>query len=233
MRKVKESYSGARVQPVWNGTQTIAVPLIANLALKKGTILGQVSAAAQVEKQQIAISGGPTGGEYSLGFKGDWTDTIAVSATAATIQAALETLPEIGKGNVRVSGTGPFVVDFQGDLTNQPQPLLSTSAALTGGTSPSIAVTRTQAGIANGKWGAYSSSASDGRQVARLVLSLDVTSDAQGKASYGDGATQDTVPAYFQGVFKTTDLNGLDSAAVTTLGRIVVGTAADGILSIR
>ncbi|WP_417396895.1 hypothetical protein [Gimesia chilikensis] len=67
------------------------------------------------EQQTISLAS-CTGGTFALGFGGDTTDPIAYNASAATIQTELEALPSIGAGNVSVSGAGPWVVEFIGDL---------------------------------------------------------------------------------------------------------------------
>src|SRR5688572_14270771 len=64
------------------------------------------------EVQTIDL-GAPTAGSYQLQFGGQTTSAIAFNATSATIDAALEALPTIGVGNVRVTvGTSLTSVDF-------------------------------------------------------------------------------------------------------------------------
>lgn len=74
-----------------------------------------------------------TAGTYTLAFAGTLTAPIAYNATAAAMQTALETLGNIGAGNVTVTGTGPFIVTFVGTLATTPiPPLVAGAAALTG-----------------------------------------------------------------------------------------------------
>ena len=75
------------------------------------------------EQQSIAVEGSPGGGSFTLAFTTPepsaskaTTVPIPFNADAATVQAALESLPNIGPGNVTVSGAagGPYAVEFQG-----------------------------------------------------------------------------------------------------------------------
>jgi autotransporter-associated beta strand protein len=71
------------------------------------------------EVAQFAFTGAvPTGGTYSLSFRGATTPGLAYSATAADVQAALEGLSSIGAGNVTVQGAytqGGFLITFQNE----------------------------------------------------------------------------------------------------------------------
>lgn len=99
--------------------------------------------------QNLVIVGTPTGGTYTLTYAGQTTTALAYDATASEIQTALQALSTIGSGNVTVTGSGtssaPFVVTFVNDLAPQtPQiaspALITATSSLTGGTSPSVAV---------------------------------------------------------------------------------------------
>lgn len=98
------------------------------------------------EQQRITVTNA-TGGTFTLTFSGQTTPAIAYNASAADVQAALESLPAIGSGNVSVSGNngGPWTVTFQGALGYQGVELLTASSNLTGN-SPTIQVERAQAG---------------------------------------------------------------------------------------
>jgi hypothetical protein len=99
------------------------------------------------EEQQIAITGGPTGGYFVL----TWTDptgklrqtgSLGPSSSAANIQTALRSIP--GLGSVTVTGTNPYTVTFEdtpGDIN-----ALGVINRLTGGTSPQVTVTTTRSG---------------------------------------------------------------------------------------
>lgn len=100
------------------------------------------------EVQTVTISGAPTGGDFVLVFGGDATTDLAFNATAAAVQSALEALPGIGAGNVTVAGSagGPYTVTFAGTLATEDVAQMHATSNLTGGTSPSVAVTTTTAG---------------------------------------------------------------------------------------
>lgn len=102
------------------------------------------------EVQTATISGTPTGGTFALAFRGATTAAIAYNAAAATVQAALEALRTIGTGNVAVSGSagGPYTITFQGALAGANVPLLVLkNNLLTGGTTPSVGIVQTTAGV--------------------------------------------------------------------------------------
>ncbi|RJO72981.1 hypothetical protein D5S18_22160 [Nocardia panacis] len=103
------------------------------------------------EKQTVSITGTPTGGTFTLTYKGKSTTALVYNATAAQVQAALAGLSTIGAGNVAVAGTpgASYVVSFQGALAATNLPVMTASSSFTGGTSPSIAVAETTAGAPN------------------------------------------------------------------------------------
>ncbi|HEY7312113.1 MAG TPA: hypothetical protein VH643_22300 [Gemmataceae bacterium] len=98
--------------------------------------------------QQVSLTGAPTGGTFTLTFAGQTTAPIAYNANAATVQSALQALPNIGSNNVLVSGTaGAWRVRFAGSLAGTYQAQLSgNGSGLTGGTSPAVAVATISAG---------------------------------------------------------------------------------------
>lgn len=99
------------------------------------------------EVQTMTISGTPTGGTYTLEFDGQETGALAFDANAAAIQAALEALSTIGSGNVTVTGTGPYVITFAGELAGfNVVTIVADDALLTGGTDPAVAIVVTQPG---------------------------------------------------------------------------------------
>ncbi|MDX2802377.1 phage tail tube protein [Streptomyces scabiei] len=103
------------------------------------------------EVQQVAITGGPTGGTYTLTYSGQTTAGIAYNATATQVRNALAALSNIGTGNVTCTGGPhpgtPVDVTFTGALagTDVAQ-MTASSAGLTGGTSPTVTVTTTTPG---------------------------------------------------------------------------------------
>jgi len=103
------------------------------------------------EKQTVTIGGSPTGGTFTLSFKGQTTAGIAYDAAAAAVQSALEALSTIGSGNVSVSGSagGPYTVEFIGALADQDVPAMTISVAgLTGGT-PTGTIATSQPGVSS------------------------------------------------------------------------------------
>lgn len=101
------------------------------------------------EVQTIFITGTPTGGNFILSYEGAPTTTIAHNAAAGTFQSALEALSNIGAGNIEVTGTNPnLTATFKGALAATPVDLINLQTnALTGGSSPTVAIARTTAGI--------------------------------------------------------------------------------------
>ena len=91
-----------------------------------------------------------TGGTYAVTFGASVTGAIAEGGTAAALEDALEILPNIGPGNVSVTGSsgGPYTVTFTGDLSSTNVALMTADGAnLTGGASTSV-VTLATAGAA-------------------------------------------------------------------------------------
>ncbi len=82
-------------------------------------------------------------------FNGQTTAAIGYNATAAAVQTALQGLSSIGSGNALVAGGSgaPWQVRFAGTLGGSVQPALAgNGSGLTGGTSPSVALTVTSLG---------------------------------------------------------------------------------------
>ena len=68
--------------------------------------------------QTVTLTGGPTGGTFTLTFDGDTTGTISYNASAATVQSDLAALTSVGSGNVTVTTgiNGGWQVRFMGSL---------------------------------------------------------------------------------------------------------------------
>jgi hypothetical protein len=84
-----------------------------------------------------------------------------------------------------------------------------------------------------GQLKAYADANSDGSGVAAGIL-RDACVVASGvitvRDEHGGGVVQ-SVPVYYGGVFKTSELTGLDAAAVADLGgKLISGTVADGLI---
>ncbi|MEA2573945.1 MAG: hypothetical protein QOH93_1243 [Chloroflexia bacterium] len=90
-----------------------------------------------------------------------------------------------------------------------------------------------------GVFSPYDADNEDGTEIPKGIVDRPCATDAQGEITYGaaatggpSGETHLTVPAYFGGAFKTTDLVGLDENAATVLGgHLISGSIADGIYS--
>lgn len=109
-----------------------------------------ITAGGTNEVQTITITGAPTGGTFTLTFDGATTAAIAYNATAATVQSALVALSNINTGDVTVTGgPGPataWVATFAGQYSDENVPAMTATSSLTGGTTPTIAVTTTTEG---------------------------------------------------------------------------------------
>lgn len=104
------------------------------------------------EKQRITVDA--TGGTFTITLDGETTAAISATASAATMQTALENLSNVNVGDVVVTGgpgnaggTTPYFVEFvAGDfagLDNAPQ--MTTTTTLTGGAGTAVVATPTAA----------------------------------------------------------------------------------------
>jgi hypothetical protein len=89
-----------------------------------------------IDNLQIVTLGAPSGGTFTLTYKGQTTSGIAYNATSSAVQTALQGLSTIGAGNVTVSGSagGPYNVIFTGTLATDSTAMTGSGAGLTGGT---------------------------------------------------------------------------------------------------
>lgn len=98
--------------------------------------------------QTVTVSA--TAGTYTLSLGGSVTAAIAFDATSAAVQSALAALPNVGVGNVTVSGSGTFTVTFVNDLGNTPvSTLVADGSALTGSVSTAVVTAGSAAAGAN------------------------------------------------------------------------------------
>ena len=248
-----KTYLGGGVEPIYSRERALNRPvtLPAGVTYSQGQVLGFIpgTGTAVNDVQTITPSGTVSGGTFRLLFGGKVTSALAYNATAAQVKAALVLLPNIGAAaNLTVTGGGlnaaAFVITFIGDMAGKEQPSIVFISSLTG-VSPSAAVTHTTLGKpAGGYHAAYDAAAADGRQIAKCALQYPSATDTLGRVTFGDGvATPDNgeaeraAPAWFKGEYRCSDLIGLDTAAVASLGRIIEGdpaalTAAGTIISI-
>jgi hypothetical protein len=108
--------------------------------------------AGQTEVQTLSFTGTPTGGTFTLTFRGQTTAPIAYNAVNTAVDTAFEALSTVGAGNVAVTGGPgpgtPYVFTFGGTLATQAiRPITVNTAGLTGGTSPAGAVVETTPGF--------------------------------------------------------------------------------------
>ncbi|MHC4625350.1 MAG: flagellar filament capping protein FliD [Planctomycetota bacterium] len=115
---------------------------------------GYPSAAAVAELQTMSITqGNPNGGHYHLTYNGYTTGEIAYDAAAATIQTALEALPNVDSGDIVVTAEntslddGEIYFTFSDELGDAPM-ILADDSALTGAGPPLIGVAETTPGSA-------------------------------------------------------------------------------------
>lgn len=109
------------------------------------------------EVQTITFGGTPTGGTFRLKFDGHVTTAITWSSTNNTLRdnvdAALEALPNVGASNVTTAvgtmtaGVGTLTVTFAGALAKLAVPTITVEVNALTGTSPTIAVAETTAGV--------------------------------------------------------------------------------------
>lgn len=224
--------------PFWN-------PIVVNLAAGDypiGQVLGEYNSASVNEIQTLTITGAPTGGSYVLGFDGQNTAPIAYNAAASAVKLALEALSNIDIGDVVVAG-GPhpgaaITVEYSGKYgkKNVVQ-IVSVSNTFTGGAAPALTVTTTTAGsFGVGTFDKYNDAGANGLNEARAILRYACKVDSAGRIAQPNdlGQTNLTIECFSSAVYlKTTDLVGLDAAAVADFrARIVQGTLADGIIYI-
>lgn len=120
------------------------------------------------EVQTATITGGPTGGTFTLTFSGQTTAAIAYNATAAAVQSALEALSNVNPGDIKVTGNagGPYTLTFGGQYLGDNVASITATASLTGGTTPGVTMATTTAG--------GTATASDGTQKFRGFLDAEV-----------------------------------------------------------
>ena len=96
------------------------------------------------ENQTVRVSATTTGGTFTLTFNGQTTAPLAFNATAAQISTALQSLSNIGTGNLQASGgpvnTANVLVTWKGTFEEENVSTLTSDATgLTGGT-PTVTI---------------------------------------------------------------------------------------------
>lgn len=233
------TFKNNKLMPVYKPDEADqqAANLAPSTTFGRGTILGQLTAAINdVQTETVTATGGTVRLrlEFPVGNV-QTTAAIAYNANAATRQAAIVALSNVGSGNCVVTGTGPYVYTFGGSLAGRPIPVMTVdNTSATGGTS---AVAHTTTGATAGTFKTYASGNSDGSQTPKCILPYDVVTDAAGFISFCDTATGGIwgektfdIDVWISGAFYTSELVGLDANAVTKMGGLLVsGTIAAGI----
>jgi hypothetical protein len=100
------------------------------------------------EVNVVTITGGPSGGTFTITVNGQTTAGIAYNAIASVVQTALEALSNVAPGDVTVTGSagGPYTLTWDGALANTDVTISSSGASLTGGTTPAATTTTTTPG---------------------------------------------------------------------------------------
>jgi hypothetical protein len=108
--------------------------------------LGPVAATGTAGVQTVTITGTPTGGTFTLTWNGQTTAPIAYNATASAVQSALQALPG-GSGLTATGGPLPTTaVAVNLPAAVNQSAITANGAALSGGSTPAVAVAQTTPG---------------------------------------------------------------------------------------
>lgn len=90
--------------------------------------------AAVNEVQHIQLVGSPTGGSFTLSFRGQTTGSLTYDESAADVETALELLSTIATDDLTVTGDagGPWTITFGGTLAGEDVPGITGTSSLTG-----------------------------------------------------------------------------------------------------
>lgn len=107
------------------------------------------------EVQTVTLNGTPTGGTFTLTYSGQTTSSIAYNASAATVDAALEALSNIGAGDVVVTGDagGPWTVTFATALAATDVAEMTATSSLTGTATETLVTSTVTANSGPNDWG--------------------------------------------------------------------------------
>lgn len=182
------------------------------------------------EVQSVTITGGPTGGTFTLTFGSQTTATIAYNASAATVQSALTALSSIGSSNASVTGNagGPWTVQFTGSMANTSEALITLGTnSLTGGSSPGVSIARVQAG---GGFATVAASNYTVKHVGGIVTfnsvnAVGTTVQYSSGAYYAYSALGNAYSAEYSAKCAALDVTAYNSSGVETyLGGLLSGT---------
>lgn len=206
----------------------------------------------EVQTETLTATGGTRTLTVQVGADRQTTGNIAYDANAATIQAALEALSNVEAGDIVVSGTGPFVYTFGGNLAGTDMGILTVDAALlTGGTSTMVETIKGAGEYVAYPMGQVVCQKDDGsNEFAKIgtsgytgparVLKRNIVVDSNGYHQYGTEWQstvehfEGSVPAYYDGYFKSQDLTGLDdNDDMNTYFNLIRGTRTAGIVKLQ
>ncbi len=188
------------------------------------------------ETQQIAITGAPTGGTFTLTFGAQTTATINWNDNAATVQTRLQALSSIGAGNALVTGGPgpgtPFIVEFAGTMAKTAEALITlTNNLLTGGASPSVNITRLQGGAT---WATITTGFTLFRANARVVFLVAQYAGTQVRFHSGNyfpyAQIAEAASCEFNGKMNTEDTTTFQSAAASGGAHSFTPTTLEGTL---
>lgn len=137
------------------------MPILTGGVLIEGALEGYTSAGAPAAGtnavQTLTIGGTPTGGTFKIALEGFTSAAITWSATNATlvanIDAALEALASVGTGGVTTAvgtmtaGIGTITLTFAANRGLQVVSLATIASNSLTGTSPTLAIASTTAGV--------------------------------------------------------------------------------------
>jgi len=251
----------ARLEPILlvpllpYAAERVAFQPAPSLSVVRGTVMGQITNATN-DVDTVTMTG--TGGQWALTVQnneGTYTaSNLAYNISTAALQAALQALPNLGAGDVTVSGTAgsSYVLTGAGSFAGFPLGIITVDATnggvtpLTGGT---VTVVHTTTNNLAGQIKPYASGNSDGSQTPVGLTIVDFTTDQNGNITLGAAHNEvwgnftapgfgiaightSSVPLFVSGWFRESDLTGLDSTAVTAFkGREFV--LNDGTKSLR
>jgi len=148
------------------------------------------------EVQTIGL-GAATAGTVTITYAGQTTTAIAYTATAATVQAALQALSTIGVGNVTVTGgpwPGVLTLTFGGTLAGiNVAEITATPTGLTGGT---VTIATTTQGFSGGAYG--QAQAPPGTQASNTWWT-NLANTTDGTLVDADGAIAGWEPTHYSG----------------------------------
>ena len=190
-------YSGIRVEPSRDPHLAIkrAILLAVSTTFARGQLLTETANAGTNETQTLTIGGTPTAGPtstFTVTLAGVTTGPILWSATNATLLANMQAAFDAAFGvaniiptaNSLTAGIGTITLTFVNDLGYTNVALATATSSLTG-TSPTVAIANTTAGVA-GTYSRFDRYVS-GTGTPRCILPVACTTDASGNITLGDG----------------------------------------------